>query len=65
LEGLVGSGPERFHVKDKFCLNQRTIRNYITQLSLSSGESNVENIEIGDTLINSLEPFHQCLATLQ
>ncbi len=34
LDLLKGSGPEKFTVKDKFCLNHRTLKTYINQMSL-------------------------------
>ena len=36
LNHLKGCGPQRFSVKDKFCLNQRTIKTYLNQLSADS-----------------------------
>ncbi len=41
LAKLKGSGPEFFSVKDKFCLNSRTIRSYLNHLSVESGSNNV------------------------
>lgn len=47
LEHLKGSTPERFLVKDRFCLNTKTIETYIN--SLNSGENSlIESIEFKD-----------------
>lgn len=66
LEYLKGSGPERFTVKDKFCLNQRTLKAYLNQMSAQSGASNiVENIEIEDSPLQNTQPFKFCLDSLK
>jgi hypothetical protein len=59
LNLLKGSGPERFSVKDKFCLNHRTLKAYLSQMSAESGENIVENIEI-DQSPESYDPFRKC-----
>lgn len=40
LEHLKDSTPERFLVKDRFCLNSKTIESYINSIN-SGAESNL------------------------
>lgn len=50
LDELKGSGPDKFSVKDKFCLNHRTLKTYLNQMSAESGENIVENVDILDQM---------------
>jgi len=51
LNYLKNSTPEKFMIKDKFCLNHRTIRSYLSDLSAESGEQKIDNIEINDVMV--------------
>jgi hypothetical protein len=38
-------------IKDKFCLNHRTIKGYLNDLSAESGDANIDNIDITDVTV--------------
>jgi hypothetical protein len=61
---LKGSTPERFLVKDKFCLNSKTIETYINSLQSAAENSMIESIELelnGD----KEEPYKTCIEQLR
>ena len=61
LNFLKGSGPERFTVKEKFCLNWLTIKNYVSRLHDSLESNIVENIEITDIVVEYPQPYRVCM----
>lgn len=64
LDELKGSGPDKFSVKDKFCLNHRTLKTYLNQMSAESGENLVENVDILDQMETEV-PFKRCMEHLK
>lgn len=64
LDELKDSGPDKFSVKDKFCLNHRTLKTYLNQMSAESGENIVENVDILDQMETEV-PFKRCMDYLK
>lgn len=63
LNHLKNSTPERFMVKDKFCLNSKTIETYIQ--SLNSAENTlVDTIDFKD-FQDTEEPYRACIEQLR
>lgn len=63
LDMLGHKPPEFFQVKDRFCLNERSIRGYVTGLGRESQGFSIEEVTI-ETESRQFEPFDECVQYL-
>jgi hypothetical protein len=49
LESIEGSAPESFSIKEEYCLNGKTLKNYMSKMSIESDQSQkIDNLSLSE-----------------